>query len=217
MAGRLRFRRRLLEFGAFETIPPAILGTGSPSSSKYLRGDGAWTSLPGSGSLGDVTGPASATDNVWARFDGTTGRLIQNGLWAEADSGAVTAGGDLAMIDKVLSRPELKDYSETSTSANSGTAYTIDLESGNVFEITLTGNCTFTYSNPPATGKAGSFTLILKQDGTGSRTATWPAAVKWAGGVAPILTTTASKTDILTFITRNAGTDWYGFVGGKNF
>jgi hypothetical protein len=214
---RLKFRHRLLEFGAFETIPPAILGTGTPSSSKYLRGDGAWTSLPSSGSLGDVTGPSSATDNVWARFDGTTGKLIQNGLWAEADSGAVTAGGDLAMVDKVLSRAELKDYSETSISANSGTAYTIDLESGNVFEITLTGNCTFTFSNPPATGKAGAFTLILKQDGTGSRTATWPAAVKWAGGTAPTLTTTASKTDILTFITRNAGTDWYGFVGGKNF
>jgi Concanavalin A-like lectin/glucanases superfamily len=166
---------------------------------------------------GDVVGPSSATDNVWARFDGATGKHLQNGLWAEADSGAVTAGGSLAMVDQVLSRPELKDYSETSVSANSSTAYTIDLESGNVFEITLTGNCTFTFSNPPATGKAGAFTLILKQDGTGSRTATWPAAVKWAGGTAPTLTTTANKVDILTFITRNAGTDWYGFVGGKNF
>jgi hypothetical protein len=166
---------------------------------------------------GDVAGPANATDNVWARFDGTTGKLLQNGLWVEADTGDVSAGGALAMQDNVLSRPELKDYAETSTSANSGTSLSFSLENGNVFQVLMTGNCTFTFNNPPADGKAGSFTVLLKQDGTGSRTATWPAAVKWAGGSAPTLTTTANKVDILTFITRNAGTDWYGFVGGKNF
>lgn len=172
--------------------------------------------FPDSGE-GDVLGPSSATDNVWARFDGATGKRIQNGLWTEADSGAVSAGGALAMQDNVISRPELKDYAETSTSANSGTSLSFSLENGNVFQVLMTGNCTFTFNNPPADGKAGSFTVLLKQDGTGSRTATWPAAVKWAGGTAPTLTTTANKTDILTFITRNAGTDWYGFVGGKSF
>jgi hypothetical protein len=212
---RLKFKRRLEEFGAFGTIAPATLGTGTPSVAKFLRGDGTWAALSSSGSLGDVVGPASATDNVWARFDALTGKLIQNGLWAEADSGAVTAGGDLAMVDKVLSRPELKDYAETSLSANSGTAYTINLENGNVFEITLTGNCTFTFSNPPASGKAGSFTLILKQDGTGSRSVTWPAAVKWDTGAIAALSTAASSTDVLTFFTRDGGTTYYGFLVGR--
>lgn len=118
------------------------------------------------------------------------------------------------MGDNTLTRPELKDYAETRTSANSSTSYTINMENGNVFEITLTGNCTFTFSNPPATGKGGSFTLILKQDGTGGRTVTWPAAVDWAGGSAPVVTSAANAVDILVFLTTDAGTRWYGFLSG---
>ncbi len=119
------------------------------------------------------------------------------------------------MDDKVLQMPVLKDYGETLVTANSSTAYTVDLTAGNVFKITMTGNCTFTFSNPPASGTAGSFTLILIQDGTGSRTATWPAAVKWGSATAPTLTTTATTgTDILTFLTTDGGTTWYGFAAG---
>ena len=42
----------------------------------------------GSGS-GDVVGPSSATDNALVRFDGTTGKLIQNGLITSDDAGNV--------------------------------------------------------------------------------------------------------------------------------
>lgn len=132
----------------------------------------------------------------------------------------VTFTGELASTlqcaDNLITRPELKDYAETAVSANSTTSYTIDLVNGNMFEITLTGNCTFTFSNPPATGKGGSFTLILKQDGTGSRTTTWPASVDWASGSAPTLTTDANAVDILTFLTIDAGTRWYGFLSGAD-
>ena len=116
------------------------------------------------------------------------------------------------MDNKVLTQAVLKDYGETLVTANSSTAYTIDLTTGNVFKITMTGNCTFTFSNPPASGTAGSFTLILIQDGTGSRTATWPASVKWAAATAPTLTTTATTgTDVLAFLTTDGGTRWEGF------
>jgi len=40
----------------------------------------------------------------------------------------------------------------------------------------------------------------------------WPAAVDWAGGTAPSLT--SSGVDILTFTTVDAGTTWYGFAAG---
>jgi len=115
------------------------------------------------------------------------------------------------MDDKVLQKPVLKDYGETVVTANSSTAYTIDLTTGNVFNITLTGNCAFTFSNPPASGTAGSFSLRLTQDGTGGRTTTWPAAVRWQGGVAPTLMSRPASVDMFSFLTVNGGTTWYGF------
>ena len=71
-------------------------------------------------------------------------------------------------------------------------------------------------SNPIASDDCTSFTLILTQDGSGSRAVTWPGAVDWAGGTAPTLTTTAAGKDIFTFLTVDAGTTWYGFTAGQD-
>lgn len=106
---------------------------------------------------------------------------------------------------------------ETLVAANSGAAYAINLATSNVFEITMTDNCTFTFTNPAATGTAHSFTLKLIQDATGSRLATWPASVKWPAAIAPTLTTTAAHIDILTFLTTDGGTKYDGFVSGQNY
>ena len=164
-----------------------------------------------------VIGPASSTDNALVRFDGAGGSTVQNSGWILSDANALTAGGEFAVEDLEVTRPKLKDYSETTVIANTGATYTIDLENGNVFNLTLTGDCTYTFSNPPASGSAGAFTLIQNQDGTGSRTVTWPASVEWAGGSAPTITSTASSTDVFTFITTDGGTTWYGFTGGQDF
>ena len=43
-----------------------------------------------SGASGDVVGPASATDNALARFDLTTGKLIQNSVGILSDAGILT-------------------------------------------------------------------------------------------------------------------------------
>ena len=50
---------------------------------------------PGGAGSGDVVGPASSADNALARFDGTTGKLLQNGQTIEDDSGNVTTGGNI--------------------------------------------------------------------------------------------------------------------------
>ncbi len=92
----------------------------------------------------------------------------------------------------------------------------INLANGNVVSATLTGNTTFTFSGATAS-TACSFGLYLTQDGTGSRTVTWPASVKWAGGTAPTLSTGASDIDILVFETINGGTTWFGSLVGTNF
>lgn len=60
------------------------------------NGDGSVTfdaTGGGGGGSGDVVGPASATDNAIVRYDGTTGKLIQNSAATIADtSGNITAG-----------------------------------------------------------------------------------------------------------------------------
>ena len=110
----------------------------------------------------------------------------------------------------------LGNFSEdTDTDTDSTAAHTIDLVNGTVHALTLDENCTLTFSNPAATGRASSFTLILTQDSTGSRTVTWPVSVDWAAATAPTLTTAAAGVDILTFFTIDGGTTWYGFVAGQ--
>lgn len=76
---------------------------------------------------------------------------------------------------------------------NSGTADTIDWRLGNQHKSTLTGNVTYTFTAP-----GGPTNLILKliQD-NGSNGATFPAAVKWPGGTACTLTTTANGVDLV--------------------
>jgi hypothetical protein len=122
------------------------------------------------------------------------------------------------ILDNVLQRAELKDYAETaSIDSSSGAAKTIDLEDANVHDVKLTANCTLTFSNPPASGKGGSFTLILRQDGSGSRTVTWPASVKWPSGTEPTLATDANDLDVLSFVTVSGGSTWLGFHAGGEF
>jgi hypothetical protein len=217
-----------------------LVGTveASSSATPFSDTDNLYFSIDVSGDKGDpgdLSGPGSSTDNAVVRWDGTSGSLVQSSGWILSDADALTAGGTLDMDgnaltvdavalsgvvsgnDQEMNRVKLKDYSETTVIANTGATYTIDLESGNVFNLTLTGNCTYTFSNPPASGSAGAFTLIQNQDGTGSRTVAWPASVEWAGGSAPTITSTASSTDVFTFITTDGGTTWYGFTGGQDF
>lgn len=91
------------------------------------------------------------------------------------------------------------------TVAASTAATTIDFASGDIVTLNLTASTTLTLSNPIT----GLFYFIKAvQDATGSRIITWPATVKWSGGTAPTLTTTASKTDLITLWWD--GTNYFG-------
>ena len=104
--------------------------------------------------------------------------------------------------------PSITNFTETPVSiGNSGTTQTLSLANGTFQSVTLNGNCTFTM---PTATNGKSFILIVTQDATGGRTATF-TSVKWPAGSAPTITTTASTgKDILAFFAD--GTNWYGAV-----
>ncbi len=130
-----------------------------------------------------------------------------------------TMTGATVFGDQLSSRFTAKDYAETVyAGGNSSTAVTLDETNGNVQTFTMTGNCTFTMPSGSGLQAGTSMTLILTQDGTGSRTGAF-TSVLWAGGTAPTLTTTATTgIDILTFYTFNGGAapTWYGFLSGAD-
>ena len=99
------------------------------------------------------------------------------------------------------------------TVAASGSTETLDLATGNVHDVTLTANCTLTLTGA-TTGKGCSITLLLRQDGTGSRTVTWPGSVVWPDATPPTLSTAAGSVDVFTLFTLDGGTVWFGFQAG---
>ena len=64
---------------------------------------------------------------------------------------------------------------------NSSSSYTPDFEDNSVQTVTL-NSATVTFNAPINMPTGGNITLILTQDGTGSRVASWNAAYKFAGG-----------------------------------
>jgi hypothetical protein len=130
---------------------------------------------------------------------------------AVAGTDYVTPTGTETLTNKTLTNPTVTNYVETPYTANSSTAITLALTNGTVQIITLTGNATITM---PTATSGKSFLLMLKQDGTGSRTVTW-STVKWPAGTAPTITSTASKQDIFSFFAD--GTNWYGVTVSQNY
>lgn len=92
-----------------------------------------------------------------------------------------------------------------------GSNVQLDWSQSRFYRLTLNGNLTLAFED----GDVGLMLLKLIQDGTGSRTVTWPANVKWAGGTEPTLSTGAGDIDLIQFYWD--GTDYYGSVIGLDF
>ena len=124
-----------------------------------------------------------------------------------------TYTGDVDITGELIVDSYNETYAAVTSTSN---ATTIDCEAGNAFSHTLTENTTFTFSNPPTSGIANTFSLEIIQDASASGfTVTWPASVDWPSATAPTLTATASAKDVFVFYTRDGGTNWYGFTAGQ--
>jgi hypothetical protein len=145
-------------------------------------------------SVPGITGAVTSTHTELNLVDGSVAATV-------VASKAVIYGANGQVIGTSFGAAEYN-------AGSSGTSLTINFQNGVNQKITLTGACTFTFSNPVA-GMTAKLKLI--QDGTGSRTVTWPT-IKWAGGAAPTLTTTATTgTDIISLYYD--GSAYWGMAG----
>ena len=151
------------------------------------------TSGGGSGSGGGGL-PAHATTHEVGGADEITGALE---LAAVGVGGAVTASAVATFAGQY--------YAPLVSLGSSGAARTIDWSAGNDQALDLTASCTLTFTNPVNGGRS---VLLVTQ--TGAFTITWPAAVRWAGGTAPVVTSTAGKIDLFTFIYVSSGAYYLG-------
>ncbi len=116
----------------------------------------------------------------------------------EPNTKALTAS-DIA--DDLITSAKL-NYTE-STLTDQATV-TWDASTQDVCKLTLGGNRTLA---APTNNTTGQFISILViQDGTGSRTLTWNAVFEFASDTAPTLTTTANLGDVFVF--RYNGSKW---------
>jgi len=204
-----------LGIGATGTVLTVAGGvpTWSASASSFSAGTTGFT--PSTATTGAITldgtlniangGTGSTSTTYCALATNVAGTLpVANGgtgVTSSTGTGAVVLG-----TNPSLTNPTVTSYIESVAVAGTVTSsFTISLTTGTVQTATLTSATPCTFTMPTATaGK--SFVMLLKQAATPT-TATF-TGVKWGNAGAPVITATAGKMDILSFISD--GTNWYG-------
>jgi hypothetical protein len=188
----------------YGTVGQTILSGGSTAATSWgiLTGTGGGTGVNNGSNTITLGGSFTTSGAFTTTFTATANTSVT----LPTTGTLATLAGSETFTNKTLTNPTVTAYLETAPSiTNSSTAVTISLSSGTVLSYTLTGNCTFTM---PTATSGTSFIVKLIQDGTGSRTVTF-TGVKWPGGTAPTITTTATTgLDILSFVCINSV--WYG-------
>ena len=93
----------------------------------------------------------------------------------------------------------------TEATLTDGSTVAWEVSASPIAKLTLGGNRTLS-APTNAVGSGQYISLLVIQDGTGSRTLTWNAAYEFTADTAPTLTTTASQGDLFTF--RYNGSKW---------
>lgn len=179
------------------------------------KGTGPIQLLDGNGNEVLETGQVSSAVNHWKLTNAATGnKPVLEVAGDDANIGATLQAKGTGILELKAAKTGYVDLGDTGT----GTV-TADLSQGNTFRMRATGNFTLAVSNPKDGQRA---TFIIRQDGTGSRTVTWPTAFRWLNGTGatdsttdkPTLTTTANKLDIISGIYDATLSLWWVSVVG---
>lgn len=191
--------------------PQGIKGDVGPKGDKGDKGD---QGIPGTavakGDKGEQGPPGSAAiggSNTGIVFNDSSTANTSANITYNKSTNVLAIAANTTLSNNYIIQPIFKSYSEHKQTNSVSGSTTLDLSQTNVFELTMTGNTTFVFSNPPAS-TVYTFTLIAKQDATGGRTITWPASVKWPGAVVPPSTTAANAVDIWSGVTYDGGTTY---------
>ena len=171
---------------------------------------------PTSGTLTNCTGLPIATgvsglgSNVATFLATPSSANLASALTDETGSGSAVFGTSPTITKPTLNATIAGSASPT---VNVGGTTTCDLSAANIQHIVMgAGNTTIALSNV-AVGQL--FMIDITQDAVGSRTVTWFSTIRWAGGSAPTLTTTANKRDAFGFLCTGSGT-YDGYIIGQN-
>ena len=86
-------------------------------------------------------------------------------------------------------------YTPTHSIGTVSGSTTVNWDNGNIQSVTLSGNTTFTFTNPQS---GASYQIIITQNATGGYTITWPT-IYWEADIAPVLTGSSNSVDVATF------------------
>jgi len=131
----------------------------------------------------------------------TVDDLTENGLTSSSIGNTVQAfDADTAKTDTTQTFTAAQRG--TITALTDGATITPDFAASNFYSVVLGGNRTIANPTNITAGQGGA--IFIVQDGTGSRTAAWGSFWDFAGGTAPILTSTADAVDRVDYVVRSA-------------
>ncbi len=143
---------------------------------------------------------AFAARSVLAGTAMTGGGALSSNVTLNADQ-ATSANWRQNVADKLLN-PNAVWSAMTEQTLVDGASIAWDMSTGFDYVVTLGGNRAF--ANPTNTKVGQKGRLIIQQDATGSRTATWGANYKFSNGLAPTLSTAANAVDLFYYDVRSS-------------
>jgi len=123
-------------------------------------------------------------------------------IFPSTDIGVTVQGYDAATAKANVNQSFTKAQRGTPVALTDGATITPDFSAGNYFSVTLGGNRALANPTNQTAGQSG--TIVITQDGTGSRTLSYGSYWKFPGGTAPTLTTTASAVDVLVYYVESS-------------